>query len=513
MQIVIGKISLLASGLPRSWMLIGYILPMALACAGIAGLPVSMALISIISALLCCYLLGKQSEALMVITPFSTLVLSTAIACYDGASAEHSAIASLMTLFTGIWLLLLTFVLPRGRMNWIARPVWHGICLGITIILVVLIVPMLLGVIPENNTWTSFWKVVTHWQNWHWPSVVLSLISILLFLLWHPSHQPKALWLIVLMWILGNIWSFDVIGVMLPVRPKWQFMLLTNVVDPDWLSFIFMSASIALLIYIEICQHLTYQVHHNFEMAGVINVLSGIVGGIVVGLCRISGRVYKVEHQLLPMTLLLLLLTLCWWWSAYIPLPALGVIALYVLYRQFRWCELRLYWRQWSDLCLLALTALFIISVGILSGIWLIMTLSMIFMWWRLVRKRAWPLLQPELQIITDTIVITLPQPLLFANARSLLHYVGDLAKDLPHQKVYMDVHCGCCLDVTVLIYLQSLARRMYWHQKKLYLCGLTEQALKVLQEKHLDYLPAEQLRTTPVLQLLSDAIQRENKS
>ena len=499
MQFVIGKFSLLASGLPRSWMLIGYILPMALACAGIAGLPVSMALISVIITLICYYFLGRQSEALMVLTPFSTLILSTAIACYDGLFAEHSAIASLMTLFTGIWLLLLTLVLPRGRINWIARPVWHGICLGITVILVVLVTPMLLGVTPENNTWTSFWKVVTHWQNWHWPSVVLALISILVFLLWHPSHQPKTLWLIVLMWILGNIWSFDVIGVMLPMRQKWQFMLLTNIVDPDWFSFIFMSASIALLIYIEICQHFAYQVHHNFEMAGVINLLSGIAGGIVVGLCRISGRVYKVERQLLPMTMLLLLLTLCWWWSASIPLPVLG--------------ELRLYWRQWRDICVLALTALFIISVGILSGIWLIMTLSIIFMWWRLVRKRAWPLLQPELQIITDTIVITLPQPLLFANARSLLHYVGDLAKDLPHQKVYMDVHCGCCLDVTVLIYLQSMARRMHWHSKKLYLCGLTDQVLKVLQEKHLDYLPAEQLSSTPVLQLLSGAILLENKS
>lgn len=503
MQFFIDKFSLLISGLPRSWLLLGYIFPMALACTGIAGLPMSMALVSVLCALFCCFIFGEQSEALMVLTPFSTLVLLASIASYTGALAEHAAMVSLLTLFTGLWLLVFTLVFPRKRMNWIARPVWHGICLGISLILIILMMPLILGVIPDNSTWSSFWKVLVQWQKWNFPSLILVLISLTLLLCWRSTHQPRVLWLVVIMCLLNSIWSFECLGVAIPVQPNWLFWPLQNVAYLDWFSIIFMSATIALLIYVEICQHLAYRVQHNFIMAGISNLMSAICGGMVVGLCLIHGRVYKIDRKVLLTMLLLMLVIYCLWWWISVPLPVFAVILLYVLYRQFRWCEFRLYKGQWFDLVLLCMTALVIVLLGVLLGLWLIMTLSLIFMWWCLMRERAWPLLQPELQIITDAIVITLPQKVLFANVRSLLHYVGNIAKDLPYKDVYIDVDSGCCIDVTVLVYLQSLARRMHWHGKNLYICGLDEMALNKLLKQQLDYLPADRLGTSKALQML----------
>lgn len=491
------------SSLPRSWMLMGYILPMSLACAGIAGLPMVMGVVSVLAAWFCCLILGERTEALMVLTPYSTLVLSAAIAFYRGVLAEQTAVASLLTLFTGIWLLLLSMVFPRKRMNWIARPVWHGICLGIIATLGMLMVPLMLGVTPDGSFWPSFWTAVLQWQNWNWPSVVLALISIMLFLIWRPAHQPKALWLIVLMWIIDQIWPFNVLGVATSMQQQWQLWPLLKVAHPDWLSIIFMSASVALLIFVEICQHQASRMQHCFVMASISNMMSALLGGMVVGLCRFSGRVYKIDRRTLLITLLLLIYVYYFSWSFEVPLPVLAVIVLYMMYKQFSWSELRLYKRQWADLVLLYLTAFLIFSLGVLSGLWLVMTFSLIFMWWRLLREHAWPLLPANVQIITGAIVITMPQVLLFANARFLLYQVGNLAKELPQQDVYVDVSKGCRIDITVLIYLQSLARRMHWHGKKLFICGLTEQNLKTLTVKSLDYLPSEQLCSSRAVHLL----------
>lgn len=503
MQSVTGKCVFDKASLPHSWMIIGYILPMALACAGLAGLPIIMGIVSVVAALLCCLIFGERTEALMVVTPYSTLILSTAMTFYQGILAEQSAVVSLLTLFTGMWLLFLTVVFPSKRMTWIARPVWHGICLGIIGTLVLQVVPVILGVTPDGSSWHSFFTTILNWHNWNWPSLVLAILSVFLFLLWRTDYQPKALWLILLMWIIDLIWPFELLGVATPMQQPWQFWSLQQVTQPDWLSIIFMSASVALFIYVEVCQHLAFKMQHNFVMASVSNIISAISGGMVVGLCRFSGRVYKIERRSLIITLCLVCCTFYLWWSAQVPLPVLAVIVLYMMYCQFKWSELTLYKHQWGDLFLLFAAAFIILFLGILSGLWLVVSLSLIYMWWRVVREHAWPSMPTEIQIVNDVILITLPQVLLFANARYLLDDVNNKVKDLPFQHVYMDVSNGCRIGVTVMIYLQIFAHKMACQGKIIILCGLNQQNLDKLALKQLNYLPKQQLSQNKAVDLL----------
>ena len=81
MKLMSTKLSPLA-WFSSGWKLLGYVLPMALACAGIAGLPVSMAIAGVMCALLCSLLLGGSKKILLTPSPFSALMLMAAIAYY-----------------------------------------------------------------------------------------------------------------------------------------------------------------------------------------------------------------------------------------------------------------------------------------------------------------------------------------------------------------------------------------------------------------------------------------------
>lgn len=489
--------------LSHGWKMLGYVLPMALACAGITGLPISMALASLLCALLCCLLFGGRNKVLLTPAPFSALMLTASIAYYAGAVSDRLMVASMLTLFTGGWLVLLTVILPRHCMNWIARPVWHGIGMGISLTLMVMLAPIILGVAANNSSWLEQWVLLLNWHSWNWPSVVLAALSLALLLFWRTQSQPKALWVLLLVWMLSHIWPLTLLGVATPVQQNWQVWMQVSQVHADWALLVFMSATIALLINVEICQYLPDRFRYSTGLTGLTNILSALTGGMVASVGYVDDQALRLTRSTLLTALVILLLIYCWsWWRA-VPLPVLAVIALYAICVQINWSELRLYYRQWGDLLWLSVSALLIVLFGICAGLWLIISLGLVVMCWHTIRLRAWPLLLPEVQIVVQEAVITLPQILLFANASSLLHRSFDLVRTLKVQKVYLDVSAGCHTDVTVFVHLQVLARNLHQQGKTLYICGLSEAACMVLTTKKLDYLLPEQLSTRDAESLL----------
>jgi MFS superfamily sulfate permease-like transporter len=487
----------------HGWILLGYVLPMALACAGIAGLPVSMALAGVMCALMCSVFFCGRKKALLTPSPFSALMLMASIAYYAGAVSERIAVASMLTLFTGIWLLLLAVMLPQHCLRCIARPVWHGIGAGITLTLIVMLVPIIFGVSANDSSWLEQWMLLINWQSWNWPSVALAGLSFAILMLWRTKSQPKALWVLLLVWILSHIWPFSLIGIATPVQQNWQLLSLLNPLYADWPLLVFLSATVALLIYVEVCQYLPDQSRHSTGLAGLANILAALTGGMVVSLGYAADQAVKIRLSALVAMVLLLALIFCWSWWAYVPLPVLAVIALYVICVQINWCELRLYYRQWSDLLWLCVSAILIILFGIYAGLWLVISLGVIVMSCYSLRMHAWPVLLPEVQVIAQEAIIVLPQILLFANASTLLQRSRNLVSELNVQRVYLDVSAGCRTDVTVFVHLQALARELHQQNKMLFVCGLSEQACMVLITKNLDYLLPEQLSTRNAESLL----------
>ncbi|WP_100091439.1 SulP family inorganic anion transporter [Snodgrassella alvi] len=487
----------------NGWILLGYVLPMALACAGIAGLPISMALTGVMCALLCSVLFCGREKILLTPSPFSALMLMASVAYYAGAVTERVAVASMLTLFTGVWLLLLAMVLPRHCLSWIPRPVWHGIGAGIVLTLVVMLVPIILGVSANSSSWLEQWELLVNWQRWNWPSMVLAGLTLALLVLWRTKSQPKVLWVLLLVWILSHIWPFSFIGIATPVQQSWQLWPLFHLMHADWPLLIFLSATIALLIYVEVCQYLPDQFRRGIGIAGLSNILAAMTGGMVVSVGYVADRSVKIRVNTLMTTLLLLALIYCWSWWPCVPLPVLAVIALYIICVQISWGELRLYYRQWDDLLWLCASAILIILFGIYAGLWLVISLGLIVMCWHSLRMYAWPVLLPEVQIMAQEAVIILPQVLLFANACMLLQRSRDLVNTLNVQKVYLDVSAGCCADVTVFVHLQALARELHQQDKMLFVCGLSEKACLALIAKKLDYLLPEQFSTRDAESLL----------
>lgn len=485
------------------WKLLGYVLPMALACAGIAGLPVSMAIAGVMCALLCSLLLGGSKKILLTPSPFSALMLMAAIAYYAGVVSERIAVASLLTLFTGGWLILMSLILPKHCLNWIARPVWHGIGLGMTLTLIVMLFPIILGVQANNSSWQGMWELLIDWQGWNWPSVVLAGLSFALLVLWRSKTQPKALWVLLLVWILSYIWPFALVGIATPVQQNVQLWPFMNPVHADWPLLFFLSATIALLIYMESCQYLSNQFRRNVGLVGFSNILTAFTGGMVISLGYIADEVLRIKRNTLIAMLLLMALIFCWSWLAYVPLPVLAVIALYVICVQINWCELRLYCWQWSDLLWLCISAILIILFGVCTGLWLVISFALIVMCWYSLRMHAWPVLLPEVQIIAQEAVIILPQILLFANVSTLLNKSYLLINTLDIKKIYLDMSAGCHADVTVFFHLQALARRLHQQEKMLFVCGLNEKTYRILIAKKLDYLSAEQFSTLSAESLL----------
>ena len=487
----------------NSWISLGYILPMALACAGIAGLPTSMALASVVCALLCSMLFCGREKILLTPSPFSALMLMASLAYYAGAVSERVAVASMLTLFTGIWLLLLAVLLPRHCLSWIARPVWHGISAGIVLTLIVMLAPVILGVPANNSSWLELWIVLVKWHNWNWPSVVLAGISFALLILWRSKSQPKALWVLLLVWILSYIWPFSLIGIATPVQQSWQLGSVLHPIQTDWPLLAFLSATIALLIYMEICQYLPDRYQRGTGLVGFANILAAVTGGMVVSLGFEADQAVKINLNTLLATLWLLALIYCWSWWTYVPLPVLAVIALYIICVQINWRELRLYYRQWCDLLWLCGSAFLIILFGIYAGLWLVISLGLIVTCWHSFRLHACPILVPDVQIFTHDAVIILPQVLLFANVSTQLRHCHDLVSTLDVQNVYLDVSAGCHVDVTVFIHLQALARELHQQGKMLFVCGLSEQACLTLMAKKLEYLLPEQFSTSDAESLL----------
>ncbi|PIT08280.1 hypothetical protein BHC46_01975 [Snodgrassella alvi] len=470
---------------------------MALACAGIAGLPTSMALASVVCALLCSVLFCGREKILLTPSPFSALMLMASMAYYAGAVSERVAVASMLTLFTGIWLLLLAVLLPRHCLRWIARPVWHGISAGIVLTLIVMLAPVILGVPANNSSWLELWVVLVNWHNWNWPSVVLAGISFALLIIWKCKSQPKTLWVLLLMWILSYIWPFSLIGIATPVQQGWQLWSVLHPIQADWPLLAFLSATIALLIYMEICQYLPDRYQRSTGLVGFANILAAVTGGMVVSLGFVADQAVKINLNTLLATLWLLALIYCWSWWTYVPLPVLAVIALYIICTQINWRELRLYYQQWCDLLWLCGSAFLIILFGIYVGLWLVISLGLIVMCWHSFRLHACPILVPDVQIFNHDAVIILPQVLLFANVSTLLRHCHNLVSTLDVQNVYLDVSAGCHVDVTVFVHLQALARELHQQGKMLFVCGLSEQACLTLIAKKLEYLLPEQFSTS----------------
>ncbi|MCT6882441.1 MAG: SulP family inorganic anion transporter, partial [Snodgrassella alvi] len=301
--------------LSHGWKMLGYVLPMALACAGITGLPISMALASLLCALLCCLLFGGRNKVLLTPAPFSALMLTASIAYYAGAVSDRLMVASMLTLFTGGWLVLLTVILPRHCMNWIARPVWHGIGMGISLTLMVMLAPIILGVAANNSSWLEQWVLLLNWHSWNWPSVVLAALSLALLLFWRTQSQPKALWVLLLVWMLSHIWPFTLLGVATPVQQNWQVWMQVSQVHADWALLVFMSATIALLINVEICQYLPDRFRYSTGLTGLTNILSALTGGMVASVGYVDDQALRLTRSTLLTALVILLLIYCWsWW-------------------------------------------------------------------------------------------------------------------------------------------------------------------------------------------------------
>lgn len=485
------------------WKLLGYVLPMALACAGIAGLPISMAMAGVMCALLSSIILGGPKKVLLTPAPFSALILMASIAYYAGVVSERITVAIMLTLFTGGWLLLMSLILPKHCLNWIARPVWHGIGLGMTLTLFAMLIPVILGVPANKSSWQGLWELILKWYGWNWPSVVLASLSFALLVLWRSKSQPKALWVLLLVWILSYIWPFALVGIATPVQLDEQYWPFMNPVHADWPLLFFLSATIALLIYVESCQYLPKQFRRSVALVGFSNILSSFTGGLVISLGYVADKALKIRRNTLIVMLLLMVLIYCWSWLAYVPLPVLAVIALYVLCVQINWCELRFYYWQWGDLLWLCISAGLIIMFGVCTGLWLVISFALIGMCWYSLRMHAWPVLFPEVQIIAQEAVIILPQLLLFANVGTLLNRSHDMIISLDVKNIYLDLSAGCHADVTVFVHLQALARRLHQQEKMLFVCGLNEKTCRVLIAKKLDYLSSEQFSTLSAESLL----------
>ena len=145
------------------------IVPQSLAYALLAGLPPVLGLVASVLPVIAYSLLGRSSVLAVgpvAVTSLMTLGALTPLAL--PGSAQYAQYALWLALLSGAVLLALGVLRLGFLSRLLSFPVLSGFTSAAALLIVLSQLPVLLGI-----------KTLNEWRTWHWPSLVLSLISLL----------------------------------------------------------------------------------------------------------------------------------------------------------------------------------------------------------------------------------------------------------------------------------------------------------------------------------------------
>lgn len=528
---------------PRSWAaellagasVAGVLLPQAVAYAAIAGVEPMHALLATLVGLCIYPCLGSSRFA--VVSPTSSAAAVFASAAVVGGPAMAYALVGL----TGA-MFLLAAALRAGFLGaFISRPVLRGFvwALGLSIMLRQL--PDMVGLpIHATEAGPLLRDLLAGAAQWHRPSLELGASTLVLWLaLRHGLRRwlflPTSLLLLVLGVALSATLDLGALGVTLvgdiAWRPlAWQLPALSS---EHWLHAMALAPALLLILFAESWGSVrslalqggdTVDANRELLALGAANLASGLVQGLPVGAGFSAAEANHAAGGrskwagVAAALALALLLWLARPWLALLPLPVLAAVVAAILSGNFWPHALFVSLRQGGDAWLALVAAAGVFVFGVLPGMLLAVTLSLLLA----IRRFAQPLVA-ELGLLPGTrdyldrklhpdateqpgILIMRPEePLFFANAEQVFQYVLRRVDTAQAGIVVLSLEVCDDLDSTAVEALAEFAASLRRQGKALLLARVRDRPREALARMGLTEMSAGGL---PLFWSVDDAAQ-----
>lgn len=429
----------------------GLLLPEAVAYSSLAGLPPAAGVIGMFAGLLCYGLIGQSPYAIVTPTSSSAAVLSAATLALVGANpALRAVFASLLVCGAGIAFLVAGTARFGAISNIIARPVLRGYAFGLALAIIVKQWPHMVAV-PASAP--GFFGVLAEegraLAHWHLPSLATGLAALLaLFLLARIRHLPGSL-LVIIAGVLASSW-LTARGVALigSLHLELSFGGWQWPGGHQWLPIVEYSLALLFIVYAESYGSIrTFALKHtqvvqpnrDLIALGVANLVAGLAHGTPVGAgysATSANEAAGAGSRWAGLVAALVLLVAVWLLLPAIeriPEPVLAAIIIHAVSHSLRPAVFRPYWRWHRDRGVAAMAIAAVLFFGVLNGLLAAIAFNLAV----LLRSVATPRLAilgrqgehdfvnierfPQAQLLPGVLILRPEEPLLFANADSLL--------------------------------------------------------------------------------------------
>lgn len=476
-----------------------YLVPQVMAYAQIAGLPPVVGLWGMLAPLALYALVGSSRQ--LSVGPESTTALMTA-AAVGALTATVGAdrwadVAALLALAVGLVALLGGVARLGFLATLLSRPVLQGYLIGVA----VLMIASQLGRITRltvtgDNPVAEVDSLVRQWDSVHLPTVglaLVTLVAVFAMAAWRP-HWPGPLIVILaaagfaaLPWVSG--WGMVTIGAVplgLPV-PR-----VPDASGIDLVALLPWAAGIALVGYSDnVLTGRAFAARHRQQVRagqellalGIINVGAGLTQAFPVsssGSRTVLGDAMGSRtqaHSLVVLGGVVLVLMVAGPVLSTFPSAAMGAIIIYAAVRLVDLAALRRIARfRPSEFVLTAVTAFGVVAFGVLEGIGVAVTLSLLDLLRRIVHPHVGvlgfvPRLAgmhdiddyPEASQVEGLVVFRYDAPLFFANATNFLALAEQAVEEAepPARCLLINAEANIDPDITAVDALEELRARL----------------------------------------------------
>ena len=465
----------------------GVLLPQAVAYAAIAGVEPMHALLATLAGL--CIYPCFGSSRFAIVSPTSSAAAVFASATVMGGPAMAYALVGL----TGA-LFLLAAALRAGFLGaFISRPVLRGFVWALALTIAFRQLPPMLGLqTMATETGPLLWELLAQVRHWHRPSVALALAALLLWPaldlgLKRWMTPPTALLVLALGIALSASLDLASQGVALVGQIAWPPVnwQLPDLDSEHLLRAMTLAPALLLVLFAEswgAVRSLALQngdrIDANRELLalGAANLACGLAQGLPVGAgfsAAAANHAAGGRSKWAGVAAALALALLLWLarpWLALLPLPVLAAVVAAILSHNFwprpMFASLRLGGDAW--LALAAAAGVFVL--GVLPGMLLAVSLSLLLA----IRRFAQPLVtelgllpgtrdyldharHPDATTTTGTLIMRPEEPLFFANAEQIFQLVLRRAQEARAEVVVLSLEVCDDLDSTAVEALAEL--------------------------------------------------------
>lgn len=473
-----------------------YLVPQVLAYAHVAGLSPVTGLWAVLPGLGLYAVFGTSRQ--LSVGPESTTALMTAagVAALVAAGAgavSHADVAALLAIAVGV-ICLVGWVLRLGFLaELLSKPVLVGYMAGIAVLMVVSQVDKIMGVeVPSQGTLGEIWYALTHLVDAHVPTLTLAVATVVVMVAFHryarrwPGPLIAMLGSAALVHVLGlTAYGIEVVGEIPQGLPSLHLPQVTSI---DVWRLLPAAVGVAIVAYSDnvltgraFAIRRRERIDNNQELLALAgaNIGAGLFQGFPVSS---SGSRTAIAETMGARTQLhslvsagLVVATLLWLGPvlATFPQAALGGVVVYAAIRLVDVAEFRRFaaFRD-SELLLAVATTVAVLVLGVLGGIGVAITLSVLDLLRRIVNPHDGVLGYapgvagmhdiddyPQAVQVPGLVVYRYDSPLFFANASNFLARALDSVHEArgPVYWMVLNVEANVEVDVTAIDALDSL--------------------------------------------------------